>query len=214
LLAGDPPEQTRGWLADEGWDVEAATLLGHDGRDPAPDYSLSSYVDDLLARQPGPWDLVIAHSLGGSVATLAAAGDPAWTRSLTLLDPVWWVPEEDRDAVIADQVSELSLTPSTLTAAKPHWHPRDVEAKLAAVASVDPAAAERSFLDTGEWDLHTAVAALSVRTLVLAGDPTVYSMLQPEPWDDNPQVEIIRVAGAGHSPHRDKPDTTRLLLGF
>jgi pimeloyl-ACP methyl ester carboxylesterase len=204
--------RVRGWLESAGWDVETATLLGHDGRDPAPDYSLTSYVDDLITHAPGPWDLVVAHSLGGSTATVAAAADPRWTARLILLDPVWLITDDEWDEVIADQVSELSLTEATLITAKPHWHPDDVAAKLVAVAAVDTDAASRTFTDTGRWDLREHVAKLAIPTLVLAGDPAVYSMLQPGLGAGNPSIETHVVAGAGHSPHRDEPEATRIAL--
>ena len=205
-----------GWLEADGWAVETATLLGHDHRPPASRYALSAYTDDLLAQAPGPWDLVLAHSLGGSAATIAASLSPDWTRRLVLVDPVWLIPEAERGAVIADQVAELALTRETLAAAKPHWHPDDIAAKLAAVAAVDPAAAHRTFEETPGWDLSAAARSLPVPTLVLAGDPAVYSILQPELAREvaalDPLVEIRVIAGAGHSPHRDEPDATRVAL--
>lgn len=207
--------QVDGWLTDAGWETSAARLLGHDGRGPSPDgYRLTAYVDDLA--QLGRWDLVVAHSLGASAATVLAAADPSWTERLVLLDPVWLIRPDERDAIIADQAAELAHTPESLRAAKPHWHPDDVAAKLAAIASVDPEAATRTFTETDAWDLSAAARALSVPTLVLSGDPGVYTMLQPELAreiaDANPRVTVTVVSGAGHSPHRDEPDATRRAL--
>jgi pimeloyl-ACP methyl ester carboxylesterase len=209
--------RVRGWLDDAGWMTRTATLLGHDGRGPAGSYALEAYVGDLLDREPGPWDLVIAHSLGASTATVAAASNSAWTARLVLLDPVWWIPAEDRAAVIADQVGELALTGHALRAAKPHWDPRDIEAKLAAIAVVEPDAAHRTFTETrtetaDEWDLRAIADTLAVPTLVLRGDPAVYTMLQDGVAATNPKVETVIVPGAGHSPHRDRPDATHALL--
>ena len=55
-------------------------------------------------------------------------------------------------------------------------------------------------------------ATLDVPTLILGGDHAVYSMLATGTADAltaaNPLVEYRVVVGAGHSPHRDKPDET------
>ena len=210
--------RVRGWLENADWQVETIELRGHGGSPPAASYALDGYVADLAAT--GPWDAVLAHSLGGSAATVAAARDAAWTARLALLDPVWRIPAAQWDAVVADQEDELALTREALLAAKPHWHPRDVAAKLAALAQVDPAAVTRSFIDTApdthDWDLLPDALSLAVPTLVLGGDPAVYTMLEP---DDatmvtaaNPEVDYRIVSGAGHSPHRDVPELTRELL--
>jgi pimeloyl-ACP methyl ester carboxylesterase len=197
------------------WTTEAIAMRGHGGQPPARDYALPSYASDLASA--GPWDLVVAHSLGASAATLVAAADPGWTARLVLLEPVWRIPAEHEPAIIADQRDELELTRSQLEAAKPHWDPRDVDAKLQAIAQVDPEAVTRTFTDTGRWDITDAAASLSLPTLVLAGDPDVYSMLDPADAvavteRAAPFVDYRVVPGVGHSPHLDDPDTTQELL--
>lgn len=197
-----------------GWTTEAIAMRGHGGQPPAIDYSLPSYASDLAPT--GPWNLVVAHSLGASAATLAAAADPGWTARLVLLEPVWRIPADDEPAIIADQLEELGLTRSQLAAAKPHWDPRDLDAKLDAIERVDPEAVTRTFTDTGRWDVTDAAASLGMPTLVLAGDPDVYSMLDPADVaaviERAPLVDYRVVPGAGHSPHLDAPDTTQELL--
>ena len=197
-----------------GWTTEAIALRGHGGQPSATDYSLSSYASDLAPT--GRWDLVVAHSLGACAATLVAAADPDWTARLVLLEPVWRIPAEDEPAIIADQRQELELTRSQLAAAKPHWDPRDVDAKLDAIARVDPEAVTRTFTDTGRWDITDAAANLSMPTLVLAGDPDVYSMLDPADaaavMKRASLMDYRVVPGVGHSPHLDAPDTTQKLL--
>lgn len=197
-----------------GWTTEAIAMRGHGGQPPAADYSLSSYASDLAPT--GPWDLVVAHSLGASAATLVAAADPGWTARLVLLEAVWRIPADDEPAIIADQREELGLTRSQLEAAKPHWHPRDVDAKLDAIARVDPEAVNRTFTDTGRWDITDAAATLTVPTLVIAGDAEVYTMLDPADVvavrERAPLVDYRVVHGVGHSPHLDAPDTTQELL--
>lgn len=209
-----------GWLTAAGWQAETVALRGHGGSGPADSYALEAYAADVTAaRAPGerPWDLVVAHSLGGAIATVVAAADPAWAARLVLLDPVWHVSPEQWDETMADQLSELSYTRETLQAAKPHWHARDVEAKLAGIAEVERDAVSRTFTDSVSWDVRPAAARLAVPTLVLAGDPHVFTMLDPADAraaaDAAPgRIDVEVVPGAGHSPHRDEPEATRELL--
>lgn len=53
-------------------------------------------------------------------------------------------------------------------------------------------------------------------TLLLAGDPEVYSLIEPATLDAlaraNPHIDVRVVAGAGHSPHRDRPAATIAAL--
>ena len=202
------------WFEDAGWSAEAVALRGHGGERATDDYALSSYAADLAAT--GRWDAVVAHSLGATAATLVAAADPGWTARLVLLEPVWRITAQDEPAIIADQRAELALTRPQLEAAKPHWDPRDIDAKLSSIAHVDPEAVTRTFTDTGRWDTTDAARNLGIPTLVLSRDPRVYSMLDPADavaiTGAAPHVAYRVVPGAGHSPHVDAPDLTRELL--
>jgi pimeloyl-ACP methyl ester carboxylesterase len=64
--------------------------------------------------------------------------------------------------------------------------------------------------------VRDAAAHLLVPTHVIAADPEVYSIFKDELVDEvrgNPHVTVSVVSGAGHSPHRDKPEeTVRQLL--
>ncbi len=195
-------------LAASGWRVTAVDLRGHGSAPRADRYALDDYASDLPREH---WDLVVAHSLGGTISVIAAT-DPLFARRLVLLDPVLEVLDHERDEIIADQVAELALDGTTLAHLKPHWDDRDRAAKLEGVAAVDPAAVSRSFTDTGVWDVVETARAVAVPTLVLSGDPSVYTMLAPTTARDlaarNPFVEYRVIAGAGHSPHRDRPRET------
>ena len=208
--------RVRGWLDGAGWRSNTVALLGHGGRGPAPSYELEAYAADVLAAAPGPHDLVIAHSLGGSIATVLAAADPAWTTRLVLLDPVWFIPADELPATSAAQVAELGYTPETIALAKPHWDERDRAGKLAAAAAVQPDAVARTFGDPTRWDLRELARTIAAPTLVLGGDPGVYTMLEPaDAYDvsqDAAHMQYVIVPGAGHSPHRDAPDATRAAL--
>jgi pimeloyl-ACP methyl ester carboxylesterase len=207
--------RVREWLSDAGWQTETIALLGHGGRGPAPRYALEDDVRAATAL-PRPHDLVVAHSLGGSIATVITADDPGWATRLVLLDPVWYVPAEQLPAVAADQAGDLDLTEQSLRAAKPHWDEQDLAAKVAAIRAVDPAAVRRTFADPDRWDLREVARDIRVPTLVLGGDPEIYTMLEPsdgyEVSEDALDMDYRVVPGAAHSPHRDAPDETRGLL--
>ena len=194
-------------LAEDGWSVTAVDPRGHGDAQRADRYALTDYATDLS----GEWDLVVGHSLGGAVSVLAAQ-HPGFARRLLLLDPVLDVPVQEYDDILADQLSELDLTEEAIVREKPHWHERDRATKLAGVRAANAFAVEHTFTDTGRWDVRTETAALRVPTLILGGDHAVYSMLATETadalTDANPLIEYRVVAGAGHSPHRDKPEET------
>lgn len=202
------------WVADElaadGWSVTAVDLRGHGAAERTARYALADYAADLPREG---WDLVLGHSLGGAASVLAAQ-EVSFTRRLALLDPVLQVLPEAAEATIADQVSELEYTAESVAVLKPHWRDGDREAKLRGVRNVDPTAVTGSFTDTGTWDVTAQAAALAVPTVILSGDPAVYTMLDPGVVDrlGNPMVEYRVVPGTGHSPHRDRPTETMAAL--
>lgn len=216
LVHGLSSDSTSWWsvseaLKTEGWDVHTIDLRGHGEAPRAESYSLADYARDLS----GSWDLVVGHSLGGAVSVLAAQ-QPGFAAHLVLVDPVLQVADDEYDDILADQLSELNLTAESIAELKPHWHERDREAKLRGIQHTDAFAVEHTFTDTGRWDVTAEAAALTVPTLILSGDHAVYSMLAPHTVETllaaNPLIDYVVIEGAGHSPHRDKPEETLAAL--
>jgi pimeloyl-ACP methyl ester carboxylesterase len=201
--------RVRDALENDGWDVTTPDLRGHGTADRADRYALEDYAGDL---PDGPWDLIVGHSLGGAIAVLRATT----TRQLVLLDPVLEVKPEDFDAIKADQLAELELTPESIRASKPLWSERDLDLKITAIAQVDPTAVERSFSDNLTWNVLDAARAITVPTLILGADPTVSSLLPITTGEAlaaaNPMIEYRLVEGAGHSVHRDRPEVVIAAL--
>lgn len=207
-------------LADAGWRADAVDLRGHGTAPRALDYTLAAYGADLEATHPhdgGSWDLVIGHSLGGAAATLAAASDPAWTRRLILIDPAIALTERDREIVRASQ--EESFADPTARAVReghPHWHEQDVELKALSAQQASRWAVEQTSAQNPVWDVSDAATTLAVPTHVIASDPAVYSIFRGKPAESvvaaNPRFTMSVVEGAGHSPHRDKPEATVAAL--
>jgi len=203
-------------LADAGWIAEAVDLRGHGVAPRALDYTLAAYAADLAATAPdggGTWDLVIAHSLGGAASVLVAAADSSWTRRLVLIDPAIHLTPRDRDIVRESQERSFAdPTAAAVLAEHPTWHEQDIELKALSARQASRWAVEQTSAQNQDWDVRDAASALSVPTHVIASDPKVYSIFRGKPAEsvlaDNSRITMSVVAGAGHSPHRDKPEAT------
>jgi pimeloyl-ACP methyl ester carboxylesterase len=199
-------------LVQDGWHVTAVDLRGHASAAAGDDYALASYAADLPRHD---WDLVVGHSLGGA-SSLLAARTPGFAQRLVLLDPVLEIDPDDRDTIIADQIDELALTIESLTAAKPHWHAADIASKVEGARRSSVATARGSFDDNPDWNVVVEASTVAVPTLILGGDPTVYTMLAPATATAiataNAHVTYTIIEGAGHSPQRDRFEETLAAL--
>jgi len=208
-------------LANAGWHAVAIDLRGHGDAPRTVDYTVSAYAEDLAATRPdhgGAWDAVIGHSLGGAASTTAAASDPAWTKQLILIDPAILV--DGHDAAIVRRSQERAFDDNRIEVVReehPHWHPQDLELKIDAVARGSRWAVEQTSAQNQPWDVRSDAARLTVPTHIIGADPEVYSLFTGDVAEHvlaaNANISMSVVAGAGHSPHRDKPeDTIRQLL--
>ncbi|UYO96189.1 alpha/beta hydrolase [Microbacterium sp. M28] len=203
-------------LANAGWRAVAVDLRGHGDAPRALDYTVGAYAEDLGSTRPQhreSWDAVIGHSLGGAASTVAAASDPSWTRRLLLIDPAILV--DGRDATIVRRSQERAFADNRIEVVReehPHWHEQDLELKIDAVTRASGWAIEQTSAQNKPWDVRDAAARLTVPTHVIGADPAVYSLFTGDVADGvlaaNPHISMSIVAGAGHSPHRDKPDET------
>lgn len=202
-------------LSESGWHAVAVDLRGHGTAPRALDYTIAAYAADIAATYPptgDAWDLVIGHSLGGAAATVAAADAPAWTKRLVLIDPGIHLADDDRDVVRRSQEASFA-DPSerAVRAEHPHWHDQDVELKALSARQVSRWAVEQTSTQNEPWDVRHAAARLAVPTHIIASDPEVYSIFKGALADEvrgNRLITLSVVVGAGHSPHRDKPDDT------
>ncbi len=207
-------------LAEAGWYAVAVDLRGHGLAPRALDYTIAAYAADVSQTVPdsgGAWDLVVGHSLGGASATLAAAERPEWARRLVLVDPALYLLPADRAVIERSQQDAFdSPTIEEVRAAHPHWHPQDVELKAQAAQLASPWAIEQTLQQNPDWNVTDAAARLAVPTHVIASDPAVYSLFTGPHADavlaGNARITRSIVAGAGHSPHRDRPEATVTAL--
>jgi pimeloyl-ACP methyl ester carboxylesterase len=206
------------WLAELGYQAEARAQLGHGGRGPAADYSLAALAADNLAM--GDHDLVVGHSMGGATATLAAARRPEWAGRLVLVDPAWRFPTTEQAAAVKqEELAALDRDAGEIRAAYSAWDERDGAAKVQEVARVWRPAVEGIIDANLDADLRDAARSLAVPTLVICGDPAAGGDVTHADGDAvasaNPNVRLVRIAGAGHNPHRDDPEAVRqALLGW
>jgi pimeloyl-ACP methyl ester carboxylesterase len=203
-------------LAAAGWHAVAIDLRGHGDAPRTSDYTIGAYAADLVAASPsqgGAWDAVIGHSLGGAASIVAAASDPQWTRRVVLVDPAILV--DGKDASIVRRSQERAFADNRIEVVQqehPHWHPQDLELKIDAVARGSRWAVEQTSAQNQPWDVRADAARLSMPTHIIGADPTVYSLFTGKTADEvlasNENISMSVVSGAGHSPHRDKPDQT------
>ncbi len=78
-----------GWFADRGRKVHALSLRGHGasaGREDLDSFGLNDYRDDVLnTARAMDKPILVGHSMGGAVAQLAVAADPALFKALVLV---------------------------------------------------------------------------------------------------------------------------------
>ncbi|MCB1298971.1 MAG: alpha/beta hydrolase [Microthrixaceae bacterium] len=205
-------------LADAGWHATAVDLRGHGLSPRALDYTIEAHAVDLGATTPedgAPWDLVIGHSLGGASSIVAAAADPDWARRLVLIDPAVIVTTKAQGNMRNSMAATAAETLESVRAANPSWHETDVELKVLSVQQGSPWAVAQSNMQNQPWDVRAAASRLTVPTHVIAGDPAVMSIFAGALADEvlaNPAFSMAMIEGAGHSPHRDKPEATMAEL--
>lgn len=196
-------------LARAGVQVTAPDLRGHGQSPSGARYTLADLVADLLAVGDR-WDLAVGHSLGGTLVAWMVAADAGFARRAVLLDPVFELPEDDFDAIVAGQLAELAAADlAALQGAHPAWHPEDCRIKAQAAAACSPCVNEAVLRDNRPWGYSELLARAQSPVLVLGADPAAGGMLDPalarQLAARNARVTYRLLSGSGHSVHRDRP---------
>ncbi len=198
-------------LAAAGHPSTAPDLRGH-GESPRTDeYSFAGYAADVVSSHPGPWDLVVGHSLGGAVAVRAAELNPNFTPSYLLIDPAIDLDTVTLKNLRSDLVAEVEHPPSVaqLIADHPAWNREDAVRKRAAVLATSPAVMSGTFDDNPDWNVGQELSKIKTPVHILGADiDPLYTNADFEHHsrpDSTLTFEIV--PGAGHSIHRDDPST-------
>jgi len=211
LLLHGISSNAEGWwrvgpaLAELGYTVSAPDLRGH-GRSPASsDLSLASYTADVLALRDD-WDLILGHSLGGAVATLALTDKPDLTPTLILEDPAVAIPAPDYaiDNLLKSYVPPI--TPDEVARRNPTWHPEDCRIKAGAIIESRPVMVEQTIRQNTPWNLIDQVVALAVPTLILGAEyePVVPPEFGADLAGMNTNLTFRQISRSSHSIHRDE----------
>ncbi len=198
-------------LADDGWLVLAPDLRGH-GRSPAgAAYDLPTLAGDIAALGDG-WDLLVGHSLGGSIAAYALAGSGAASAAV-LIDPLLQLTRADDTEIRAPLRAEAGgLEPAAVAAANPTWDERDVWRKVLATRQVTPDVVDAVLDGMQAVDLTATAGRWRARIHLLAADPAHGGLLDPSlaaSLSDGERITWELVAGAGHSLQRERPEVIR-----
>ena len=198
-------------LAASGYTAAAPDLRGHGGSAHPDEYSLDAYSGDVLETCPGPWDLVVGHSLGGAVAVRVASMDPDFAAAYLLIDPAITfdraTAEEVHTSIVADVTNPSPV--DALLAEHPHWCRKDAERKRASLLATSVEVIRRTFDDNRDWSLGNQLASIAPPVHILgAGEDPLYTAEDFAVHQTGAAaLTFEQIPETGHSVHRDDPET-------
>ena len=189
-------------VAEGGVTVTTVDLRGHGASDRAQDYSVQAFADDLVETLPTGLDVVVGHSLGGSV--LERAVPRLAPASAVYLDPGFrlGLPTAGLAGRLFWAAAPVSLAVAALaqkwrSRGRPALSPEDARVRDAATARFDRGMALGVFRDVAHSPAPVAPPVVP-STVVLSDDSRAVlpdataARLQALGWD------VRRVAGIGH----------------
>lgn len=221
LLHGLGSDSGTCWRLAEAVAATGATAVAPDlrnhGLSPTTlDHRITAYAADV-ALLADAWDLVVGHSLGGSVLAELCAR-PGFARQALLLDPVLWLRDGDREQLKQDLAGEVggALTAEALTSGNPGWGEEDRHRKVLAAATVSRRTTDLTVDHNDPWDVRGFAADWACPVHLVAADPDQGALLRPADVAGaraaHPGVTSTTIRGAGHSVHRDEPAAVVELL--
>ncbi|MEX2549112.1 MAG: alpha/beta fold hydrolase [Nitriliruptoraceae bacterium] len=198
-------------LADDGWLVLAPDLRGHGRSPPGAVHDLPTLAGDVAALGDG-WDLLVGHSVGGTIAAQLLTQPEAADVAL-LIDPVLQLTAERAEQLrVALRAEAGGTDPVAVAADNPTWDERDVWRKVLATRQVTPDVVDAVLAGLEGVDLTLLARRWQGRVHLLAADPTRGGLLDASlaaSLCDGERITWELVTGAGHSLHRERPDVVR-----
>ena len=199
---------------DPSWDVVRYDARGHGLSSRADRYLVEQHTKDLVglcAALQLDRPVVVGHSMGGVHAALAASEMDV--RALILEDPHWpEIPEDGTKDIAASRRSVVRVAElprekrlAYCRAQHPTWTESDLRPWVEAQPLVDPDVVNwfGSWRTTNRWRDH--VHNLPCPGLLLTADPgTVTPSAAAEAQDLWPQLQVVKIEGAGHNIRRDR----------
>jgi len=189
-------------VAAGGVTVTTVDLRGHGASDRAEDYSVRAFADDLVETLPVGLDVVVGHSLGGSVLERAVGRlapacavylDPGFRLGL----PTGGLPGRLFWATAPVGLTAAALVQKWRSRGRPALSPEDARLRNAATSRFDRRMAVRVFRDVAHEPATIAAPAVP-STIVLSDDSRAVlpdataARLEALGWD------IRRLTGLGH----------------
>ncbi|MEX2324408.1 MAG: alpha/beta hydrolase [Nitriliruptoraceae bacterium] len=198
--------RTASFLAGHGWTAIAPDLRSH-GRSPtADDHRLDAFVADI-GLLGDSWDLIVAHSFGGTIAAELLAGD--LVAPAVLIDPLLTLDRAGAEWLRPRLHAKCgTLEAEQLQRDNPSWSPRDVHRRVLAAAQMTPDVVDAIIDDNVPLAVANRSAAWSAPVVVLAVDRQDGGAVTP---DDVAVLQrrssiVVIEAGTGHSVHCERPE--------
>src|SRR3712207_5708846 len=180
LLHGVQSSQLTWWrikqdLADLGWQVQVADLLGHGSRHAAgpKELTIDAMARDVLEQVPGPVNVLVGHSLGSIVALTLVGLAHDYCEQLVIEDPPGLAGAVELGEVagrIEESVRVAHQDPAgtllALLEQNPVWSRRDAENSVKNRQLLDVTRVTR-LLRTNRWDLKALVNGCPVPVQLL-----------------------------------------------
>lgn len=198
-------------LEASGYAAVAPDLRGHGASARPSNYPLDAYAQDVLETCPGPWDLVVGHSLGGAVAVRAAASKPDFAAAYLLVDPAITFDRSTAESVHTSIVADVTDPPSVeqLLLEHPHWSRKDAEHKRASLLTTTVEVIRATFDDNQTWRLGDQLRSLVSPVHILGADEDPLYTAEDFAIHKAAASDLTfeQVPHTGHSIYRDDPDT-------
>ena len=197
-------------FADLGYEVWAPDLRGHGASPSAADVGVAAMAMDVAALAE-EWDVVLGHSLGGTVALTILRDRPGWAHRLILEDPALVFDEPDPVILWLLEPFTKPATRDQVAADGGGWAAFDVDVKVDALREADPMTIRRTIEQSAPFDIRADLERLTMPTLLLGADPELGALVTPDigaaAVAANAGIVFETVPGGSHSMHRQAFDS-------